>query len=293
MALKRSGLGKGLDAIFIENDIEEQENIKTVRISKIEPNRNQPRKDFDDEALEELATSIAKHGVLQPLLVRPIEDGGYQIIAGERRWRASKMAGITEIPVIIKEMTDSQVMEVALIENLQREDLSPVEEAKGYKQLMDSYGFTQEEISKSVGKSRPSITNSLRLLNLPEKVLKMIEKDEISAGHARTLLSLKDEDEIKKIAEMIKDQGLSVRQTEAIVKKLAEENKKKKIKKKERLVFFDEVEANLREYLGRKVKIKGSGKKKGVLQIEFYGEEDLSDLAKRLGKEDIIEEESI
>ena len=171
---KRGGLGKGLDAIFIDNEPEESNSSITLKISEIEPNKSQPRKEFDENALAELADSIAQHGVLQPLLVRPIADGGYQIVAGERRWRASRMAGLTEVPVVIRELTDSETMELALIENLQREDLSPVEEAMGYKQLMEDYGFSQEQVSKTVGKSRPSVANALRLLNLPEAVRKGI-----------------------------------------------------------------------------------------------------------------------
>ena len=171
---KRGGLGKGLDAIFIENEPEESSSNVMLKISEIEPNKNQPRREFDDNALAELAESISQHGVLQPLLVRPIADGGYQIVAGERRWRASRMAGLTEVPVVIRELSDSETTELALIENLQREDLSPVEEALGYKQLMEEYDMSQEQVSKTVGKSRPAIANALRLLNLPDEILNLV-----------------------------------------------------------------------------------------------------------------------
>ena len=167
---KLGGLGKGLNAIFMENESEDSNSTVTLKISEIEPNRSQPRRNFDEKALAELADSISQHGVLQPLLVRPLLSGGYQIVAGERRWRASRMAGLTEVPVVIRELTDSQTMQLALIENLQREDLSPVEEANGYKQLIDSYALTQEDVARAVGKSRPAVANALRLLNLPQEI---------------------------------------------------------------------------------------------------------------------------
>ena len=183
MAIKKSGLGKGLDLIFAENDTEDPNSVVVLKISEIEPNRDQPRKEFDEEAMAELADSIAQHGILQPLLVRPIFGGGYQIVAGERRWRAARMAGVSEAPVVVRELTDGQVMELALIENLQREDLTPLEEALGYQTLIETYGMTQDEVSKTVGKSRPSVTNALRLLHLPEEVRELLEEKKISAGH--------------------------------------------------------------------------------------------------------------
>lgn len=198
MAKKKGGLGKGLNAIFMENESEDSNSTVTLKISEIEPNRAQPRREFDEKALAELADSISQHGVLQPLLVRPLLDGGYQIVAGERRWRASRMAGLTEVPVVIRELSDGETMELALIENLQREDLTPVEEALGYQQLMDKYSLTQDEVSRAVGKSRPAVANALRLLNLPEEVLSLVGNGRISAGHARTLLSFKDPDELDK-----------------------------------------------------------------------------------------------
>ena len=282
MSLKKGGLGKGLDAIFSDNDIDSK-SVSTLRISEIEPNRSQPRSDFDEEALAELADSISQHGVLQPLLVRPISDGGYQIVAGERRWRASRMAGLREVPVVIKELSDIEVMEIALIENLQREDLSPIEESKGYKALMDNYGFTQEQVAKSVGKSRSVIANALRLLSLPESVLRMVAENKISSGHARTLLSLNNKENIEKVANLIIEKGLSVREVEKLCKQMNEPKHRKKETQK-RLPFFDEIEICLKEELGRKIKVKtyDSKKQKGIVEIEFYNENDLADIASRL-----------
>ena len=193
MAAKKGGLGKGLDALFADNAIEEDTPAVKLKISEIEPNREQPRKEFDDAALAELADSIAQHGVLQPLLVRPLIGGGYQLVAGERRWRASRMAGLTEVPVVVRQMSDQEMMELALIENLQREDLSPMEEAEGYRTLMEGYSLTQEEVAQIVGKSRPAVANSLRLLALPNEIGEMVRSGELSAGHARALLAFPQE----------------------------------------------------------------------------------------------------
>lgn len=286
---KRGGLGKGLDAIFIENEPEESNSSITLKISEIEPNKAQPRREFDEKALAELAESIAQHGVLQPLLVRPIADGGYQIVAGERRWRASRMAGLTEVPVVIRELTDSETMELALIENLQREDLTPVEEALGYKQLMDEYEMSQEQVAKTVGKSRPAIANALRLLNLPEEILYLVNTNKISAGHGRTLLSFKNPDDMLKFAKLCSTEDISVRELERMAKKSNEEFEKrgKEVKQKakaKRLPYYDEVELSLNEHLGRKVNVTGDLQNKGVLEIEFYSKEDLFELARILGK---------
>lgn len=286
---KRGGLGKGLDAIFIDNEPEESNSAITLKISEIEPNKSQPRKEFDENALAELADSIAQHGVLQPLLVRPIADGGYQIVAGERRWRASRMAGLTEVPVVIRELTDSETMELALIENLQREDLSPVEEAMGYKQLMDEYGFSQDQVSKTVGKSRPSVANALRLLNLPEEILYLVNTGKISSGHGRTLLAFKNPDDMLKSAKLCVDEEISVRELERMAKKSNQEfesrgKEEKPAKKEKRLSYYDEVELSLNEHLGRKVNVTGDSKNKGFLEIEFYSKEDLFELARILGK---------
>lgn len=285
MAVRKGGLGKGLDAIFMENATENSNSTVTLKISEIEPNRNQPRRDFNDESLTELADSIAQHGVLQPLLVRPLTDGGYQIVAGERRWRACRMAGISEVPVIIRELSDSEMTELALIENLQREDLSPVEEALGYQTLMEHYHFTQEEVSKSVGKSRPAVTNALRLLNLPAEVLAMVSSGELSAGHARTLLAFPDEEAMIAAAKLVIKQGISVRELEKMAKKAVQKETSKPVgvSFQKRNPFFEEVELSLNEHLGRKVKVSNKTKNKGILEIEFYSEEDLSELARLLG----------
>ena len=205
MAKKIGGLGKGLSAIFIENDTEDKNEVVTLKISQVEPNRKQPRKSFDDEALAELAESIRQHGVLQPILVRPQIFGGYQIVAGERRYRASRLAGLTEIPAIIRELSDSETMQIALIENLQRSDLSQLEEAAGYRALIDDFGFSQEDVARTVGKSRPAVTNMLRLLSLPDEVKPMLEENKISTGHARALLAIEDKEIMASAAKKVAD----------------------------------------------------------------------------------------
>lgn len=277
--MKKRGLGKGLDAIFAENNAESAEGAVSIRISEIEPNREQPRKEFDSEALSELADSISQHGVLQPLLLRPMLSGGYRIVAGERRWRAARMAGLSEVPAVIREMADAEEMLFALIENLQREDLTPLEEARGYRTLIETQDFTQEEVSRTVGKSRPAVTNALRLLNLPEDIQKLLENGEISAGHARTLLSFKNEEDMRLGAQKAR-QGASVRELENLAKKL---NEKKSAPKKSgaKNQYYEEAQLAVGEYLNRKVKVAGT-RKKGVLQIEFYGEEDLQNLLSEL-----------
>lgn len=278
---KKSGLGKGLDAIFAENGTEESNrSTEELKLSDLEPNRGQPRKDFDDETLAELADSISQHGILQPLLVRPIFGGGYQIVAGERRWRAARMAGLTTVPAIIRELDDEQVMEIALIENLQREDLSPLEEAMGYQSLMDSYDMTQEEVAKIVGKSRSAVANVLRLLKLPEEVQSLIRSGQVSAGHGRALLSFPDDAEKIAVAKRVIEEDLSVREVERLAQKANEVPKKKDVKPRG-IPYFNEVELSLHDYLGRKVRVNGD-EKKGTLQIEFYGQEDLSELIRKL-----------
>lgn len=281
MAKKLGGLGKGLNAIFIENDSEDNNGSVTLKISEIEPNRSQPRKEFDEKALSELAESISKHGLLQPLLVRPLPLGGYQIVAGERRYRACRMAGITEVPVIIRELGDTETMEIALIENLQREDLSPIEEALGYQVLIDEHGFSQEEVAQSVGKSRPAIANSLRLLKLPQSILDLVSDGKISAGHARALLTLEDEKLMQELAEEIIKKDLSVRQVEKICKQKPKPEKEEVLEKKPS--FYSMVELALNESLGRKIKVsKNKGKQGGILQIEFYSDEELTELSNKL-----------
>lgn len=276
MPLKKRGLGKGLDAIFAENTAESTEGAVSVRIGDIDPNRDQPRKEFDSEALSELADSISQHGVLQPLLLRPMPTGGYRIVAGERRWRAARMAGLTEVPAVIREMTDAEEMLFALIENLQREDLTPLEEARGYRTLIEAQDFTQEEVSQAVGKSRPAVTNALRLLNLPEDIQQMLEDGEITAGHARTLLSFKNEEDMRLGAKKAKE-GASVRELEALAKRLNEAANQVQPKVSRKNQYFEEAQLAVGEYLNRRVKVAGT-KKKGTLQIEFYGEEDLQNL---------------
>ncbi len=277
--MKKRGLGKGLDAIFAENNAESAEGAVSVKISEIEPNRDQPRKEFDSAALAELADSISQHGVLQPLLLRPMIGGGYRIVAGERRWRAARMAGLSEVPAMIREMTDAEEMLFALIENLQREDLTPLEEARGYRTLIETQGFTQEEASQAVGKSRPAVTNALRLLNLPQDIQDMLEQGEITAGHARTLLSFKNEEDMRLGAQKAK-QGASVRELENMAKRL-NEKKAPHPRSPQQSRYYEEAQLAVGQYLGRKVKVAGT-KKKGMIQIEFYGEEDLKNLLAEL-----------
>lgn len=281
---KKGGLGKGLDALFLDNSTEEKSGSITVNINDIEPNRDQPRKTFDEEALKELSDSIAMHGVLQPLLVRPISDGGYQLIAGERRWRASRMAGLTEVPVFIKEMSDKDAMEFALIENLQREDLNPIEEAEGFKLLMDTYSLTQNEAAERVGKSRPAVANALRLLSLPQSVLSLVKDGKLSSGHARTLIPLNDEKTILKLAEEIIKKEISVRETERIVKSILTPKKEKTAKKVKRDPYYDECELAIREELGRKAEIHVAKGNKGTIEIEFFSKSDLQSILEALAK---------
>ena len=281
MAKKLGGLGKGLGAIFLENDNEDGGGSVTLNISEIEPNRSQPRKEFDEKALSELAESISKHGLLQPLLVRPLTLGGYQIVAGERRYRACQMAGLKDIPVIIRELGDTETMELALIENLQREDLTPLEEAEGYNVLMTEHGFTQDEVAQSVGKSRPAVANALRLLKLPNSIADYLKEGKISAGHARALLSLDNEKDMIELADLIVQKDLSVRQVEKLCKAKPKIQNEQKTEKKPS--FYSMVELALAESLGRKISIsKNKGKKGGVLQIEFYSDEELTELSNKL-----------
>ena len=281
MAKKLSGLGRGLDSLFADNSVEEiNSSVNKLRIMEIEPNHNQPRKDFDEKAPSELAESIEQHGVLQPLVVRPLANGSYQLVAGERRWRAARIAGLTEVPVVIKELTDEEVIEIAMIENLQREDLNPLEEALGYRYMMDELKITQEQAAQKVGKSRPAVANALRLLKLPNEVQEMVKNNLISPGHARALLGFDSDDMILQTAKMIIKEDLSVRDVETLVKKSKKVPKasKKQIRDK----FFSEVELALVENLGRKVKIKEAKQDAGVLEIEFFDKDDLEGLAMKL-----------
>ncbi len=283
MAAKKSGLGKGLEALFAENAVEEQGKAITLRLLEIEPNRDQPRKQFDEEALSELSASIAQHGILQPLLVRPLPGGGYQLVAGERRWRAARMAGLEEVPAVIRELTDREAAELAMIENLQREDLNPMEEAKGYQTLMETYGMTQEEAARAVNKSRPAVANALRLLQLPDEVAEMVAEGRLSAGHARAVLSFSEEERLP-AAQEAAEKGLTVRELERRAKAARAPKKNSPATAFSRDSFYHEVELALTEQMGRRVRVseKNGG---GLLQIEFYDQEDLRSLANRLSPE--------
>lgn len=272
------GLGKGLGALMgdFSEEIQENSPYKTLPIYKIEPNPDQPRQDFDEEELAALAESISVHGLLQPLAVREMPSGYYQIIAGERRWRAARMAELSEIPVIIMDADDKKTMELALIENLQRQDLNPVEEALGYRSLMDEYGMTQEETAGRVGKSRPAVANALRLLALSPKVLEMVRSGKLSAGHARAVLTLKTEKSQEDAAQKIAALGLSVRQAELLCKNLTREPAPEP-RVTLAVDYVAECEKSLSKHLGRGVKII-NGKRKGKFELEFYGQEDLQNL---------------
>lgn len=278
----KRGLGKGLDALFADNATGDASAPTNLRLSEIEPNTDQPRKEFEPEALSQLADSIRQHGILQPLLVRPIPGTGtYQLVAGERRWRAARMAGLSEAPVVIREMDDTAVLEVALIENLQREDLNPIEEAEGFHALIETYGLTQDEVATRVGKSRPAVANALRLLSLPEKIRAMVQDGRLSQGHARTLLALENEQAQSELADLAVAKKLSVRELEKLVKRYGKEETGEKPLPS---VFAVETERSLTDLFGRKVKVL-EGKGKGLLSLEYYGEDDLRALVKRLAGE--------
>ena len=304
MAVKR-GLGRGLESIFADNysPVEKvvtatakKDGVQTIRISEIEPKGDQPRKYFDTESLEALAESISQHGLLQPIIVREGEGGFYQIIAGERRWRASKMANLTEIPAIIMEADALKAAEVAIIENVQRENLNPYEEAQAYASLMKEFNLTQEEVSAKVGKSRPAIANTMRLLELPEDVLDLLKDGAISAGHARALLGLKDKSIIEETANKILDKALSVRDTEALVKKLnkiyeSAQNAADEIEEEDDLIvdYVKDLERKAMSLTGKQIKIQTKGKCR-VVQIEFVDNEDLEDILVKLCGSKITEE---
>ena len=292
---KNSGLGRGLDAIFLENTLEKEDNnkengISLLKLSLIDPKSDQPRKHFDKNALEELADSILQNGLLQPILVREYGLGRYQIIAGERRFRASKIAGLSEIPAIILDKDDRKAAEIALIENIQREDLNPIEEAMAFKALSDEYGLTQEELSVKVGKSRSAIANSTRLLDLPEEVLTLVASGELSAGHGRTLLGLKNRENMLTLAEKVIVADLSVRQLEEEVKRA---NKAKRPEPEEEPLpivdYFREMEIRVQSHLGRKVKIEGKGRKK-TLTLYYEDNEDLDELLTTLCGKNFLNE---
>ena len=295
---KNSGLGRGLDAIFLENTIE-SENVKkenqvsNLKISLVDPKSDQPRKTFDKEALEELADSIIRNGLLQPILVREYGEGRYQIIAGERRFRASKIAGLSEIPAIILDKDDRKVAEISLIENIQREDLNPIEEAMAYKSLCDEYGLTQEELAERVGKSRSVIANATRLLDLPREVLSMVASGELSAGHGRTLLGLKRREDIPTLAKESIEGGLSVRALEEAVKRRNKMKPEEEVEDDEEQLllidYFRELEVRVQSRLGRKVKIEERGKKK-TISLFYEDNEDLDAILEVLCGREFLDE---
>ena len=285
----KKGLGKGLDALLLDNSIDEVLSdgpIRTVSLQAVEPNKKQPRKYFDKEALQVLADSIAANGLLQPIVVRAVDGNRYQIISGERRWRACRMAGLQEVPVVVREEDDRAALELGLIENLQREDLNVAEEAEGYRVLMTEYSMTQEQVAAKVGKSRPAVANALRILSLPEDALTLVLNGSLSSGHARALLPLCDAMEpadVYKQAQSVAEKNLSVRETEALVKSLL--NKKtaapRTVRKKD--VYIADLENTMTRSFGRKVKIQTpKGKGKGKIELEFYNTEDLNELIARL-----------
>ena len=273
------GLGRGLNALLGDPELPAQgEGSVTLPISQVEPGLNQPRKRFEQGALDDLAESIRVHGIIQPLTVRRLASGYYQIIAGERRWRAAKAAGLAEVPAVIIEADDRKVMELGLIENLQREDLNPAEEARGYQTLMEEYGLTQEQVAQQMGKSRPAITNTLRLLALPDEVMKLVEEGVLSAGHARAILGAPTAALQKEAAKRVVEGQLSVRQTEALIKALQKEKAEKpKDQGPDLSLYLGELEKDLAGRLGRKVKIAHKGKK-GRIELEYYNEQDLETL---------------
>ena len=283
MAAKKGGLGRGLDSLMDENAADAGGAV-IININDIEPNRGQPRKDFDETALAELADSISQHGLIQPIVVKPTMDGTYSIIAGERRWRACRMAGITEVPVIIKVADEQSLMEIALIENLQREDLNAVEEALGYRSLIDGYGLTQDEVAKKMGKSRSAVTNALRLLNLNEAELEALRRGTISAGHARALLSCEDGEMRGKMLSAAAE-GASVRELEKMAAAAKKAKPQKTAEKRQKPTFYSEVELSLKNELHRKVNIASKGNGKGTITIEFFSDDELSDFARRLAEE--------
>ncbi|MBR1457297.1 MAG: ParB/RepB/Spo0J family partition protein [Oscillospiraceae bacterium] len=286
MATKeKKGLGIGLDVLFGGDDGEEASELLTLPISRVEPRTDQPRAYFDESALQELADSIARYGLLQPILVRRLDSGYYQIIAGERRWRASRLAGLSEVPVRVIEADDRRTAELALVENLQREDLNPIEEARGYRSLMEDYGLSQEETARSVGRSRPAVTNALRLLSLSPKVMELVEKGELSAGHARALVPINDDLQQLDAAEQVIKRSLSVRKTEQLAAKLLKPSDEGEPDAPEGLTvdYAAEVSAELSALLGRKVEL-ADGRRGGRITLHFYGADDREALIDSLRK---------
>lgn len=282
MSAQKKGLGRGLEGLFDENAAEKENSVE-IRLSEIEPNRNQPRKDFDEQALRGLADSISEHGLIQPIVVRPTAAGTYQIVAGERRWRACRMAGLNTVPVIIKELDDKEYFETALIENLQREDLNALEEAKGYKTLIDGYGLTQDAVAKSVGKARTTVANALRLLELNQDEQKALLSGKITSGHARALLSVKDDAELRGRMLAAAIAGATVRELEKAARKTRKQPAKP-IPKYDS--FYEEVAISLKGALHRKVYIKPRENGKGVISLEFYSKDELAEFARKLAGEE-------
>jgi len=288
MAKEKKGLGTGLDVLFGGNEPEEDApGLLTLPISKVEPRADQPRTSFDEEALHDLAESIAQYGLIQPILVRKLDSGYYQIIAGERRWRASRLAGLTEIPVRVVEADDRRTAELALVENLQREDLNPIEEAKGYRTLMEDYGLSQEEVARGVGRSRPAVANALRLLSLSPQVMELVEKGELSAGHARALVPIPDGGRQLEAARQVIKQAFSVRKTELLAGKILKERAAVPPETEAGLTidYAAELSAELSALLGRKVQLI-DGRRSGRIELSFYGAEDreaLIDALRKLG----------
>src|SRR5690606_6690476 len=275
------GLGKGLNALFPDESLTKAESIENIRLKSIKVNPYQPRKIFDENAIQELSESIKEHGILQPIIVRKVGTI-YEIVVGERRFRAAKMAGLVEIPAVVRQLTDEESMEMAILENLQREDLTPIEEAEAYQKLMDNLSLTQEQLAFRLGKSRPHIANHVRLLSLPEKVRKMITDGKLSMGHGRTLLGLRKKEQILLIAEKTISEGLNVRQLEKLVHRI-NEDVPRETKSEKKNIFLEEKESNLREYFGTNVTIKKS-KNKGKIEIEFFTEEDLERILELLNE---------
>ena len=284
MPKPKGGLGKGLDVLFSDTGIE-QAGVSTLRLSEIEPNPEQPRRSFEPEALAELTRSIETHGVLQPLLVRPVANGMYQIVAGERRWRAARAAGLTEAPVVIREMDDREAGQLALIENLQREDLNPLEEAQGYRSLMERFSLTQEQVAEAVGKSRPAVANALRILSLPPEILPMVGSGALSAGHAKALLAAGEPERIIALARETVQNGYTVRQVEKLAarKEPAAAPVKKQPEALPKDKWYREMQAAMTNEFGRPVRIVET-KKGGTLEIPFYSKEELYDIARKLAK---------
>ena len=280
MAVKKKGLGKGLDSLIPDNKIEVKTSVPNVggeqmmKINMVEPNREQPRRNFEEDSLLELADSIKQFGVLQPLIVRKRKDY-YEIIAGERRWRAAKMAGVKEIPVIIKDFTEQEVLEIALIENIQREDLNPIEEAMAFKRLLTEFNLKQDEVAERVSKSRTAVTNSMRLLKLDEKVQQMVIDDMITTGHARALLAIEDPELQYNLANKIFDEKLSVRETESLVKSIKNPKEPKQKKTVKNAFIYEDLEDKMKQVLGTKVNVLAKGNGKGRIQIEYYSDEEL------------------